>query len=96
MRQVLTSGGLVCSRGGWAVIQSLRKVNVHLKSDERILGDIDVRCGWKAELLRNRLWKGLRMGPIYMRSIWILRQLSKVAFPMTSLRWMAFCFKRTT
>ena len=37
----LTGGGLVRSSGGWAVIKSLRKANIHFKSDERILGDSD-------------------------------------------------------
>lgn len=40
-RLELTGGGLVRSSGGWAVIKSLRKANIHLKSDERILGDSD-------------------------------------------------------
>ena len=40
-RPDLTGGGLVRSSGGWAVIKSLRKANIHLKSDERILGDSD-------------------------------------------------------
>ena len=37
----LTGGGLVRSSGGWAEIKSLRKANIHFKSDERILGDSD-------------------------------------------------------
>lgn len=40
-RPDLTGGGLVRSSGGWAVIKSLRKANIHFKSDERILGDSD-------------------------------------------------------
>ncbi len=40
-RPDLTGGGLVRSSGGWAVIKSMRKAGIHLKSDERILGDSD-------------------------------------------------------
>ena len=40
-RPDLIGGGLVRSAGGWAVIKSLRKANIHVKSDERILGDSD-------------------------------------------------------
>lgn len=40
-RSDLTGGGLVCSRGGWSVVKSLRKANIHFKSDERMLGDSD-------------------------------------------------------
>ena len=36
---MLTGGGLVRSAGGWQQISSLRQVDAHLKSDERILGD---------------------------------------------------------
>jgi putative transposase len=35
----LTGGGLIRSTGGWAAIKALRKEKVHVKSDERILGD---------------------------------------------------------
>ena len=40
-RPDLTGGGLVRSSGGWSVIKSVRQANMHLKSDERILGDSD-------------------------------------------------------
>jgi REP element-mobilizing transposase RayT len=40
-RPDLTGGGLLRSSGGWSVIKSLRKANIHYKSDERILGDSD-------------------------------------------------------
>jgi REP element-mobilizing transposase RayT len=40
-RPDLTGGGLVRSSGGWSMIKAIRKDNVHLKSDERILGDSD-------------------------------------------------------
>ena len=38
-RPELTGGGLIRSSGGWSEIKSLRRANMHLKSDERILGD---------------------------------------------------------
>ena len=38
-RPELTGGGLVRSAGGWQQLSSLRQVDAHLKSDERILGD---------------------------------------------------------
>ena len=40
-RPELTGGGLIRSSGGWSVINSLRRANIHVKSDERILGDSD-------------------------------------------------------
>jgi REP element-mobilizing transposase RayT len=38
-RPDLVGGGLLRSMGGWRVIQSLRDSQIHLKGDERILGD---------------------------------------------------------
>ena len=38
-RPELTGGGLVRSAGGWSALRSLREMKIHLKSDERILGD---------------------------------------------------------
>ncbi|MBW2617089.1 MAG: transposase, partial [Deltaproteobacteria bacterium] len=40
-RPELTGGGLIRSSGGWSVIKSLRRANIHFKSDERVLGDSD-------------------------------------------------------
>jgi len=40
-RLELTGGGLIRSSGGWSVVKSLRRKNIHLKSDERVLGDSD-------------------------------------------------------
>jgi len=37
----LMGGGLIRSTGGWDAVKSLRKKNMHIKSDERILGDSD-------------------------------------------------------
>jgi hypothetical protein len=38
-RPEFTGGGLVRSAGGWSALRSLRQMKIHLKSDERILGD---------------------------------------------------------
>jgi len=38
-RPELVGGGLVRSAGGWSVIKAMRRVQDHMKSDERILGD---------------------------------------------------------
>ena len=35
----LVGGGLIRSMGGWQVVKSLRHLPIHLKGDERILGD---------------------------------------------------------
>jgi REP-associated tyrosine transposase len=40
-RPELTGGGLIRSSGGWSVIKSLRRANIHFKSDERVLSDSD-------------------------------------------------------
>ncbi|MFC1895349.1 hypothetical protein ACFL0Q_01620 [Thermodesulfobacteriota bacterium] len=40
-RPDLIGGGLIRSVGGWAAIEDLRRAGIHLKSDERILGDSD-------------------------------------------------------
>ncbi len=40
-REDLTGGGLIRSAGGWAAVKELKRSAVHLKSDERILGDGD-------------------------------------------------------
>ena len=40
-REDLTGGGLLRSAGGWAAVKAMRKADIHLKSDERILGDSD-------------------------------------------------------
>ena len=44
-RPELTGGGLRRSAGGWQEVQSLRKQGIHLKSDERILGQSDFVAG---------------------------------------------------
>ncbi len=40
-RADLTGGGLIRSNGGWAAVKAARKAKIHVKSDERILGDGD-------------------------------------------------------
>ena len=35
----LTGGGLIRSIGGWGVLKSMRRMKIHVKGDERILGD---------------------------------------------------------
>jgi hypothetical protein len=40
-REDLIGGGLIRSAGGWAAVKELRESQVHVKSDERILGDGD-------------------------------------------------------
>ena len=40
-RPELTGGGLTRSVGGWQEVKSLRRQSIHLKSDERILGQSD-------------------------------------------------------
>jgi len=37
----LTGGGLIRSVGGWRELSELRKMKIHFKSDERVLGDSD-------------------------------------------------------
>ena len=39
--QELTGGGLLRSVGGWGVLKSMRRMKIHVKGDERILGDSD-------------------------------------------------------
>jgi len=38
-RDDLTGGGLIRSAGGWAAVKELHESQIHMKSDERILGD---------------------------------------------------------
>lgn len=40
-RPELIGGGLLRSSGGWQELKSFRKLGIHFKSDERILGDSD-------------------------------------------------------
>jgi len=40
-REDLTGGGLIRSVGGWKSLKAFRKLGIHVKGDERILGDND-------------------------------------------------------
>jgi len=40
-RSDLTGGGLIRSAGGWKELKAFRSLGIHVKSDERILGDSD-------------------------------------------------------
>ena len=40
-RPDLTGGGLIRSAGGWKELKAFRSLGIHIKSDERILGDSD-------------------------------------------------------
>jgi REP element-mobilizing transposase RayT len=40
-REDLTGGGLIRSAGGWSALNNLRKLKIHIKGDERILGSSD-------------------------------------------------------
>jgi putative transposase len=40
-RSDLTGGGLIRSAGGWKELKALRNLGIHVKGDERILGDSD-------------------------------------------------------
>ncbi len=37
----MTRGGLLRNIGGWGVLKSMRRTKIHVKGDERILGDSD-------------------------------------------------------
>jgi REP element-mobilizing transposase RayT len=40
-RSDLIGGGLIRSSGGWAALKAIRQQHIHIKGDERILGDSD-------------------------------------------------------
>jgi hypothetical protein len=40
-RSDLTGGGLIRSTGGWKELKAFRSLGIHIKGDERILGDSD-------------------------------------------------------
>ena len=40
-RPELVGGGLIRSSGGWGVLKAMSKARIHLKGDERILGESD-------------------------------------------------------
>ena len=51
-RAELVGGGLLRSNGGWGVLKAMSKARIHLKGDERILGDSD--------FVKEVLWLTLR------------------------------------
>ena len=58
-RPELVGGGLIRSAGGWSVIKAMRRVQDHMKSDERILGDGDFTqsvLDEATERLEERYW----------------------------------------
>jgi hypothetical protein len=73
-RPDLTGGGLVRSSGGWSTLKANRKCNVHLKSDERILGDSDV----VDQVLRNAD-ESLDRRHAFMAKGWDLGKLAEKA-----------------
>ncbi len=58
-RPDLVGGGLLRSSGGWGVLKAMSKARIHLKGDERILGESDfvkeVLAGQK-ERFERRYW----------------------------------------
>ncbi|MCG2788801.1 MAG: transposase, partial [Actinomycetia bacterium] len=55
----MTGGGLLRSIGGWGVLKSMRKMNIHIKGDERILGDSDFVekvLSQASEQMERRYW----------------------------------------
>jgi len=40
-RPELVGGGLIRSSGGWGVLKAMSKARIHLKGDERVLGESD-------------------------------------------------------
>ena len=58
-RPELVGGGLLRSSGGWAVLKAMSKARIHLKGDERILGDSDFVKGVleeQKEQFERRYW----------------------------------------
>ncbi|MBW2741199.1 MAG: transposase [Deltaproteobacteria bacterium] len=59
-RPELVGGGLVRSAGGWSAVKAMRRVQDHMKSDERILGDGDFALSVLDEA-KERLEKRYRL-----------------------------------
>ena len=69
-RPQLTGGGIVRSMGGWTQYMSSKKMNKHLKGDERILGDSDfVRSILKSQNERMERKYRLRSSGVDFNSI---------------------------
>jgi REP element-mobilizing transposase RayT len=55
----LVGGGLLRSNGGWSVLRALSEARVHVKGDERILGDsnfVEAVLAKQQEQLERRYW----------------------------------------
>ena len=65
-RPELVGGGLLRSVGGWSVLTSMRRMNLHLKGDERILGDsdfVEAVLSRASEQMEDRYGRRPRAGP---------------------------------
>lgn len=74
-RKELTGGGLIRSVGGWAAVKELRESQIHVKSDERILGDGD----FVAEILCQSAETGKKSLALQARGVdveYIARQVA--------------------
>ncbi len=69
-RPDLVGGGLVRSAGGWSAVKALRKAKVHLKGDERILGDSD----FVLQVLKTAN-EALEQNIFLKRRVWMLKKL---------------------
>ncbi|MFH1985080.1 MAG: transposase, partial [Pseudomonadota bacterium] len=77
-RKDLTGGGLIRSAGGWASVKALRAMDIHEKSDERILGDgafVENILAENREALERRYVmkaKGITVGEVALRVAQVL------------------------
>jgi hypothetical protein len=69
----LVGGGLDRSAGGWSAVRALRKAKVHLKGDERILGDRD----FVLQVLKTAN-DAVKKYIILKRRVWMLKKLHGV------------------
>ena len=76
-RPDLVGGGLLRSTGGWDAVRQRRRAGVHLKSDERILGDPDFVAGALA-LAEERVQRRYAMLNAGHDFSWLLRQVARV------------------
>jgi len=62
-RPELVGAGLLRSSGGWGVLKAMSKARIHLKGDERILGD----CDFVEEVLYEFKLSRIRYACIHVR-----------------------------
>ena len=74
-RPELVGGGLVRSSGGWGVLKAMSKARIHLKGDERILGESD----FVKEVLSEQKEQFERRNRLKAQGYDIDRVVSKVA-----------------